>query len=145
MGNESFWLTEFSRLQTFHNFPLESPAVPRHPHSCMFKPCHSLHSLCFLSLFLLLSSSLCAPSLKVLVTQSCPTPCNPMDCNPSGSFVHRILQAKILQWVAMPFSRDLPDPGIKPRSPALQAESLLSEPQGRWIDQDCCLGPLQIS
>jgi len=44
-----------------------------------------------------------------------------MDCSPPGSSVHRILQAKILEWVSIPFSRDLPDPGIEPTSPALQA------------------------
>ena len=36
-----------------------------------------------------------------------------MDWNPPGSSVHGILQARILEWVAMPFSRDLPDPGIE--------------------------------
>ena len=39
-----------------------------------------------------------------------------------------ILQARILEWVAMPSSRVLPDPGIKPRSPALQVDALPSEP-----------------
>ena len=39
-----------------------------------------------------------------------------------------ILQARILEWVAMPSFGDLPNPGIKPRSPALQADSLPSEP-----------------
>ena len=50
--------------------------------------------------------------------QSCPTPCDPMDCSPSGSSVHGILQARLLQWVSMPsmHSGDLPDPGIKPMS-----------------------------
>ena len=47
-----------------------------------------------------------------------------MDYSPPGSSIHGILQARILEWVAMPSSRDLPDPGIKPMSPALQAESL---------------------
>ena len=42
--------------------------------------------------------------------------------------VHGILQARILEWVAFLFSRD---PGIKPRSPTLQADSLPSEPQGK--------------
>ena len=42
-----------------------------------------------------------------------------------------ILQARILEWVAMPFSRGLPNPGIKPRSPTLQADSLPAEPQGK--------------
>ena len=45
--------------------------------------------------------------------------------------VHGILQARILEWVAFPFSRDLPNPGIEPRSPALQADSLPAEPQGK--------------
>ena len=41
--------------------------------------------------------------MKVLVTQSCPTLCNPMDCSPPGSSVHGILQARTLEWAAMPF------------------------------------------
>ena len=43
--------------------------------------------------------------MKVKVTQLCPTLCNPMDCSPPGSSVHGILQAKTLEWVAIPFSR----------------------------------------
>ena len=39
-----------------------------------------------------------------LVAQLCPTLCNPMDCSPPGSSVHEILQARILEWVAIPFS-----------------------------------------
>ena len=42
----------------------------------------------------------------VLVTQSCPTLCDPMDCSLSGSSVHGSLQARILEWVAIPFSRE---------------------------------------
>ena len=45
------------------------------------------------------------PAVVVLVTQSCLTLCNPMDCSPSGSFVLGILQARILDWVAILFSR----------------------------------------
>ena len=48
--------------------------------------------------------------VKVLVTQSCPTLCYFMDCGPSGSSVHGILQARILEWVAMPFSRGSSQP-----------------------------------
>ena len=40
-----------------------------------------------------------------LVSKSCPTLCNPTDCSPPGSSVHRILQARILEWVAISFSR----------------------------------------
>ena len=44
------------------------------------------------------------PYVCVLVAQSCPTLCNPMDYSPPGSSVHGILQAKILEWVAISFS-----------------------------------------
>ena len=37
--------------------------------------------------------------------QSCLTLCNPMDCSPLGPSVHAILQARMLEWVAIPFSR----------------------------------------
>ena len=45
--------------------------------------------------------------------------------------IHGILQARILEWAAFPFSRDLPNPGIEPRSPTLQADSLPAELQGK--------------
>ena len=60
------------------------------------------------------------------VTQSCLTLCDPMDCSPPGSSVRGILQARILEWVAI--SGDLPDPGVEHGSPAFQTDSLLSEP-----------------
>ena len=43
--------------------------------------------------------------VKVLVAQSCPTLCSPMDYSSPGSSVHGVLQARILEWVAIPFSR----------------------------------------
>ena len=46
------------------------------------------------------------------VAQSCLTLCDPVDCSPPGSSVLGILQARILEWVAMPSSRDLPHPGL---------------------------------
>ena len=56
---------------------------------------------------------------------------------PNGLYtVHGILQAGILEWVTFPFSRDLPNPGIESRSPALQADALTSEPPGKtneWV------------
>ena len=45
--------------------------------------------------------------------QSCPTLCDPVDSSPPGSSVHGILQARILQWVAVSFFRDLSDPGVE--------------------------------
>ena len=69
-------------------------------------------------------------TVKVLVAQLCWTVCNTMDCSLSGSSVHGILQAKILEGLHFPTLGDLPDPGIKNWSVALQADSLPSEPPG---------------
>ena len=66
--------------------------------------------------------------VKVKVTQSCPTLCDPMDYT-----VHGILQARILEWVAFSSPGDLPNPRIKPRSPTLQMDSLPAETQGKPI------------
>ena len=108
------------------------------------------------------------------VSQSCPTPSNPMDCSLPGSSIHGIFQARVLEWGAiscsvvsnsvspstiacqtppcMEFSRqehwngkpfpsagDLPEPGINPESPALQVDSLPSEPPGKPLYWECCL------
>ena len=66
-----------------------------------------------------------------LATQSCPTLRESMDCSPPGSSAHRSLQERILEWVAMPSSRGSSQPGIEPRSPALQVNSLPAEPPGK--------------
>ena len=65
------------------------------------------------------------------VSQSCPALYDPMNCSPPSFSVHGILQA--IGWSGLPlsFPGDLPDPGIKPRSPVLQADSLPSEPPGK--------------
>ena len=51
--------------------------------------------------------------MKVLVTQLCSTLCDPMDCSPPGSSVYGILQARILEWVAIPSRGDLSQPGTE--------------------------------
>ena len=48
--------------------------------------------------------------VKVIVAQSCPTLCDPMDYSQPGSSVHGILQARILEWAAIPFSRGSSQP-----------------------------------
>ena len=63
-----------------------------------------------------------------------------MDYSPPGFSVHRILEAGIMEWVAIPFSGDLPDPGIEHRSPALQADSLPSELPGKIQYQHLNIG-----
>ena len=60
--------------------------------------------------------------LKVKVSQSCPTLCDPMDYT-----AHRILQARILEEVAFPFA----NPEIEPRCPAMQVDSLPAELLGK--------------
>ena len=63
--------------------------------------------------------------VKVKVAQSSPTLFNSMDYT-----VHGILHARILEWVAFPFSRGSSQPGMEPRSPTLQVDSLPAESQG---------------
>ena len=58
-----------------------------------------------------------------LVTKSCPTLCDPMDCSPPGSSVHGILQARILEWVAISFSRGSSQAGDQTRISCI----------GRWV------------
>ena len=61
--------------------------------------------------------------------------CDPMDYSPPGSFVHGILQARTLEWIAIPFSRGSSWPRDQTQSP-LQADSLLSEPPGKPTGQN---------
>ena len=96
-------------------------------------------SLSLLPFFLFLlnwrgNASMQSP-LSVLLGQSCPTLWDPMD--PPGSSVLGILQTRILEWVAVSSSRDLPNPGIECTllvSPALIAKFFTTEPPGsRYI------------
>ena len=65
------------------------------------------------------------------VAQSCPPLCDPMDCSLPGSSLHGILQARVLEWVAIFLLQGIfPNPGIEPRSPAFQADALTSKPPG---------------
>ena len=68
----------------------------------------------------------------VLDAQSCPALCDPLDYSLPGSSVHGIFQTS---WSELSFSPPayLPNPGIEPGSPTLQADSLLSESPGKHI------------
>ena len=87
-----------------------------------------LFSYCFFSFF---SSShppffFCPPQPEygcVLVTQSCPTLCNPLDCSSTGSSIHGFLQARILEWVALSLSG---------RSAQSRNQSSVSQMAGRF-------------
>ena len=63
--------------------------------------------------------------------------------SPPGSSIHGILQAGILEWVAISFSRGSSHPGIEPRSPVLQADTLTSEPPGSQYHQPSGLTGLE--
>ena len=81
---------------------------------------------------ILISPLQSSPTVLCLVPQSCPTLCDPVDCGPPGSSVPRGFSRQEY-WSGLPYPPpgDLSNPGIKPRSPALQMESLLSEPPGK--------------
>ena len=84
--------------------------------------------------------------LKVLVPLSCLTLGDPMDYSGPGSFVHGILQARILEWVAISFSRGISqsrDWTQRIESSALQADSLLPEPPGKSIFLTGCILQLE--
>ena len=78
----------------------------------------------------------CSESERVS-RSSCLTLCDPMDCSLPCSSVHGILQARIWSGLPFPSPGDLPTPGFKPRSPALQADSLLPEPPERLLCAFC--------
>ena len=65
-----------------------------------------------------------------LVAKSCLTLWDPMDYSPLGSSVRGISQARILEWVTISSPGDLPNPGIKPASPALAGGFFTTEPPG---------------
>ena len=72
----------------------------------------------------------------MLVAQSYLTFCNPMDCRPPGSSVHGIFRQEYWNGLPFPSPGDLPNSGIEPRSPALQANSLTSEPSGKPKEEE---------
>ena len=83
----------------------------------MFWPTHYVHTHIYVCIHTRVK-------LKVLAAQSCLTLLSPMDCSPSSSSVHGILQARVLAWVAIPFST-----GIFPS----QGDFSSSEPLGVCI------------
>ena len=79
-------------------------------------------------------SFLACACLCAKLSRACLTLCNPMNCSLPSSSVYGILQARILEWIALPSSRDLPDPGIEPTSPTSPALA------GRFVATSATLG-----
>ena len=72
------------------------------------------------------------------VAQSCLTLGDPMDCSLPGSSVHGIFQARVRSGLPFPSPGDLPNPGIGPGSPAVQADALPPKPQfNSWLGKIC--------
>ena len=71
-----------------------------------------------------------------VITQSCVTVSDPMDCSPPGSSVLEFSRQEYWNGLPFPSPGDLPNPEIEPGSPALQADSLLTEPPGK--PKTCC-------
>ena len=71
--------------------------------------------------------------VKVLVAQLCPTLCDPMNCSPLAPLFMGFSRHEYWNGSPFPSPGDFPDPEIEPRSPALQADSLPSEPPGKPI------------
>ena len=93
--------------------PWEGPGLPQRVHVI------TLFEL-FIELFL--------RKVEVIVTQSCPTLCDPVDCSPPGPPVHAFSKQKYWSGLLFPSPGDLPNSGIEPRSPALKADFLPSQP-----------------
>ena len=85
--------------------------------------------------------------VKVLVAQLCPILCDPKYCSPRGSSVHGILQARIVEWVAIPFSRGFFQPRDQTWDFRTAGRLLPSEPPGKapWTrTRTCCPAPSHI-
>ena len=98
----TFLLCVFFRLHLFQRVvrELTSKIISTYFLPYLLKICLKMLKLCFFVVFVslvLISWSMCA--------QPCPTVYDPMDGSPPGSSVHGIFQARVLKWVAMPFSR----------------------------------------
>ena len=75
-----------------------------------------------------------SPNNKSNICPFVPTLCDPMGCSLPGSSVRGILQARVLEWVAVSFSRRSSQPRIEPGSPILRADTLPSEPLGNTLE-----------
>ena len=109
----------FSRQGYWSGLPLPSPI--RHWITLFLNVVTLISSLCGLNFITF--PSLFYNQHENWRWKSCLTLCNLVDYA-----VHGILQARLLEWVAFPFSRGLPSPGTKPRSPTLHVDSLPAEP-----------------
>ena len=77
----------------------------------------------------------CFIDKTVVITAGCPTLCGPMDCTLPGSSVHGISQARMLEWVAISFSRGSPPPRDRITSLSLAGRLFNTEHQGKELSK----------
>ena len=108
------WAATLQKEKATHSSILFGLLISSFPNTicwrhCLFSIAYSWHpcqrSVDHIHMNLFLGCLFCSICLCVSVTQSCLTLCYPMDYSPPGSSVHGILQARILEWVVIPFSK----------------------------------------
>ena len=99
----------------------------------MFQICQRTVIIADISPLILMITIIHTFKVKVMLLSHVQLFCDPMDCCLPGSSVHRLFQARVLGSLAISFSRGLPDSGIEPCSPTLQADALPSEPLGKPV------------
>ena len=103
----------FQESEALSAFSSSIPFLRKHSNfslKCMYVNPREIYSSKCLGVSLNLFSRWVPPRGQSEVTQSCPTLCYPVDCSPPGSSVHGISQARILEWVAISFSRGSSQP-----------------------------------
>ena len=110
---------------------------------CRITKCHANYFYFLIISPISISWTQLCPLLSewVLVTQSCPTLCDPLDCSPQGSSVHGILQARIFcpwnspgkEWVAIPFSRGSFQPRYWTWVSCITGRFFTTEPPGNLV------------
>ena len=112
--------------------PVNSSSFPSSSLPCIL---HSSNTKAFATLFMLFCLELVALYVHAKSLQSCPTVCDPMHCSQPGSSVQGVLQARILEWVAVPFCRGSSWPrdwtGVSYKSPILAGRFFILVPPGK--------------
>ena len=94
--------------------------------------CYALHTAQYIH-----GKLICTACMHAQLPQSCPTLCNPKDYSPPGSSVHGILQARILEWVAMPSSRESSQPRDRTHVFCTSGGFFIAEPPGKPLFALC--------
>jgi len=126
------WLGDWTEMNWAPSEPSSSSVIPVSTHRCRhFWSLPLAHVLIFGQFFLLPLTLVISPWSEVKGTQSCPTLCDPWTVAHKAPLSMEFSRPEYWSGLPLPSQGDLPNPGIKPRSPALQADSLPTEPPGK--------------